>query len=173
MLIDTRDVVEANLISEVGRHGHFVGCVEGAGSIAAPLYGLVGKAQVGETGQVRGLESQLPESGEIQFAVAHADAGGEGECEADGLAHIRAAQLRDDGSVRKFHHRMDDGFGMHYDLYVLGRHIEEESIVTFEPIFQFGCLSASAAVAPEILFLSQVRNGPPDAVRWIFSTVLP
>ena len=40
-----------------------------------------------------------------------------------------------------------------------------ESTVIFFPIVHVGCLSASATVARETRSGSQVRNGPPDAVR--------
>ena len=49
----------------------------------------------------------------------------------------------------------------------------EESMVTFAPMLQLGCLSAWAAVAAAICSLLQLRNGPPDAVRCIFSTAFP
>ena len=45
--------------------------------------------------------------------------------------------------------------------------IVAESIVIFAPIFHCGCFRASFLVASAILALSQVRNGPPDAVRWM------
>src|SRR5262245_40277523 len=40
-----------------------------------------------------------------------------------------------------------------------------ESIVTFAPIDQFGCLSACSTVAALITSALAVRNGPPEAVR--------
>ena len=40
-----------------------------------------------------------------------------------------------------------------------------ESTVIFLPIVQVGCLSASATVARDTRSCSQVRNGPPEAVR--------
>lgn len=45
-----------------------------------------------------------------------------------------------------------------------------ESIVIFRPIFQFGCLSASATVIEPNVSIGRVRNGPPDEVRISFST---
>ena len=51
--------------------------------------------------------------------------------------------------------------------------IVAESMVTFDPIFQFGCLSASEATAEAILSLGQVLNGPPEAVRCILHNSLP
>ena len=47
-----------------------------------------------------------------------------------------------------------------------------ESMVTLLPMFQLGCLRACAAVAPAIFWRSQVRNGPPEAVRCTRSTGL-
>ena len=45
-----------------------------------------------------------------------------------------------------------------------------ESIVTFGPIDQFGCLSAAWSVALRISSFDQVRNGPPDAVMMTLVT---
>src|SRR3954464_15992152 len=45
-----------------------------------------------------------------------------------------------------------------------------ESIVTFGPIDQLGCLSAACSVALRISSLDQVRNGPPDAVMMTLVT---
>ena len=42
-----------------------------------------------------------------------------------GFPHIRMAQLGDDGSVGKLHHRVYDGFRMHDYAYVFRLHVEE------------------------------------------------
>ena len=51
--------------------------------------------------------------------------------------------------------------------------IEAESMVIFAPILQLGCLSACSFVTFSSCAMSQVRNGPPDAVSISFSTLLP
>ena len=48
-----------------------------------------------------------------------------------------------------------------------------ESMVILAPISQLGCFSAWALVAPAIFSLSQVRKGPPEAVRWIWRRGFP
>ena len=50
--------------------------------------------------------------------------------------------------------------------------IVAESMVIFAPISHVGCFRASAAVTVAICSLLKRRNGPPDAVRRIFSTAL-
>ena len=50
--------------------------------------------------------------------------------------------------------------------------IVEESIVILFPIDQFGCFKASSSVTSAKSFLFFPRNGPPDAVRIIFSISL-
>ena len=45
-----------------------------------------------------------------------------------------------------------------------------ESIVTFGPIDQLGCLSAASSVALRISSFDQVRNGPPEAVMMTLVT---
>ena len=45
-------------------------------------------------------------------------------------------------------------------------------MVILRPISQFGCFSASSGRTVRICSLFQVRNGPPEAVRRIFSTRL-
>src|SRR6185437_11060281 len=44
------------------------------------------------------------------------------------------------------------------------------SMVTLAPIDQFGCLRACSGVAASSASRVHVRNGPPEAVRTIFST---
>ena len=49
---------------------------------------------------------------------------------------------------------------------------DAESIVILAPIFQFGCLSASAFVLVRSCSVVMPKNGPPEAVSRIFSSVL-
>ena len=51
--------------------------------------------------------------------------------------------------------------------------IVAESMVILLPILQLGWLSAWALVALAMSSRFQVRKGPPDAVRWIFSIGAP
>ena len=51
--------------------------------------------------------------------------------------------------------------------------IVELSIVIFAPMDQFGCFKASSTCTSFICSLVQPRNGPPDAVRRIFSILFP
>ncbi len=50
--------------------------------------------------------------------------------------------------------------------------IVAESMVIFAPIVHCGCLRASFRVANAIFSLGQVLNGPPEAVRCIFTGLL-
>ena len=50
--------------------------------------------------------------------------------------------------------------------------IDAESMVIFAPMLQFGCLSACCTVTCSNCSFVKVRNGPPDAVRMSFSTLL-
>ena len=45
-----------------------------------------------------------------------------------------------------------------------------ESMVTFWPMTQVGCLSACSTVTVRIASSDQVRNGPPEAVRMMRRT---
>ena len=51
--------------------------------------------------------------------------------------------------------------------------IVAESMVILLPMLQFGCLRACAGVAAAMSSLLQVLNGPPEAVRCIFSISAP
>ncbi len=50
--------------------------------------------------------------------------------------------------------------------------IDAESMVIFAPIDQFGCFNAWALVTEANCSWENVRKGPPEAVRIIFSTGL-
>ena len=48
-----------------------------------------------------------------------------------------------------------------------------ESMVIFAPMFQLGCCRARSLPADSMRSRDQVRNGPPDAVRWIRASAFP
>jgi len=119
------DIVEGNQVFEVGGHRDFVGGVEGAGGVAAAAQGFEGEREAGEARGVRGFEGEAAEGGEVEFFVAYGEPAGEAEGEADGFAHIRAAELGDDGPVHEFYHRVDDGVGVDDDVDLVGFEVEE------------------------------------------------
>ena len=71
---------------------------------------------------------------------------------------------------------MHDRLRMNQDLDLLARLVEEvgimvaESTEIFAPIDQLGCATACSGVTPAMSLRCQLRKGPPDAVRMIFST---
>ena len=119
------NAVEAGPALKEGLDRHFVGCIHRARNIATSFEGPSGYAKVRETLLVRALEMQGSEARKIKFPVTYRKSCRETECKAYWLAHIRAAELGDDGAVREFHHRVDNGFGMHHDIYHRRNHVEQ------------------------------------------------
>ena len=89
--------------------------------------------------------------------------------------------------IRKLHGGVDDALTLDDDLNLILGQTEQprasissrplfirvaESIVILAPIFQFGCLSASAFVLVRSCSVVMPKNGPPEAVSRIFSSVL-
>ena len=124
-LADLGDIVEGNQVFEVGRDGHFVGGVERAGRVAAAAQGLEGQRQAGEARGVGRLEGQVAEGGEVELLVADGQAAGETEREPDRLPHVGAAELGDHGAVHELDHGVDDGFGVHDHVDLVGLEVEE------------------------------------------------
>ena len=110
---------------QVGGHAGFVGSIQDARDIAFFFQGFKRQSQGGESVQVGFLEGQGAQGGEIQFPVVERQALGETECQLDGLAHVRAAQLGQDGPVFKFDHGVDDRFGVYHYVDAVGSGAEE------------------------------------------------
>ena len=107
------------------RHGSLVGAVGGAGCQPALADGFFARRQTAE-GFVVGLgNAQLGQRRKIQ--LRHRAGHTLGPCQRilDGDAHIRHAQLRQNGMVAELHRRVDDAFALDDNLNFILRQTEQ------------------------------------------------
>ena len=91
----------------------------------AAANGTLTRAKAREGFFVRRIERQLLPISQIQLLYGRREAARVGERILDGDAHIRHAELRDDGVVLILNERVHDAFAVHNDVDVVRLHIEK------------------------------------------------
>ena len=124
-LHQTADVEETDLVLKEEPDGLLVSTVGSAGAETALLDGLFAGGKAAEGLLVGHIEGQQLEGGEVQLRHDARHTGRVGQRILDGDAHIRHAQLGDDGVVAVLHRRVDDALALDNDLNFLRRQTEQ------------------------------------------------
>ncbi len=172
--------------AEEGRDRDLVGGIERSRRAAAGLQRVDREAERRKALEIRPLEGQAAEGSEIRRPNPRDDPVGIGEAMRDRRAHVGRRHAGDQRAVGEGDQAVDDRLRMDDDVEPLdGRPKRKcasisssplfirpaESTVTFGPMTQFGCVSASSRVARAMRSALHSRNGPPDAVIVIISIV--
>ena len=94
-LDEARDGAKPDLAADEGSHRHLIGGIEYRGGATAGAQRVVGQPQTRKTLEIRRLERQLPDLGEIEPGGRTRDSIRPAEAMRDRRAHVRRPQLRD------------------------------------------------------------------------------
>ena len=107
-LDEARDGAKPDLAGDEGGHRHLVGGIEYRRGAAAGPQRIVSQPQAREPFEIRRLEGELPDLGEIELGRRPDDSIRPSQAMRDRRAHVGTAELRDHRAVTEFDHAVHD-----------------------------------------------------------------
>ena len=120
-----RDRPELDVPSDERGHRNLIGGVEYRSRTATGAQGIIGQPQSREPREIRRLEGELADLGEIELRRRADDSVRPSEAMRNRDAHVRCAKLGDHRTIGEFDHAVDDRLRMHQDVDFVRREREQ------------------------------------------------